>query len=152
MIRDIREGNKFEYVARRGAFWRALLKWKKIVIPKTTDPSKQNYTGKEYHLTQMEEEMVKTMEEKLSHGGLEITVRLVSAAQNQEKARLNLENIINAFSQYNIYRYGNSFSAAIPRNQNKLVRDFIYRSPHTAYMVVNTEEMASLWHLPVPHT
>lgn len=152
MIRDIREGQKFEYVAHRSAFMRGIHKWQKVLFPKHKDPSKQGQT-EQYHLTQMEEEMVKTMEEKISHGGLELTVRLVSSADSQTKAKMNLENIVNSFSQYNIYRYGNSFGAAVPKNQNKIIRESIYRSPDAnRYMVVNTEEMASLWHMPVPNT
>ncbi len=153
MIRDIREGQKFEYVARRGWLVRSFYRWWKILSPKHHDASKQTSSSEQYHLTQMEEEMVKSMEEKFSHGGMEITIRLVSSAPNKEKAQLNLENIINAFSQYNIYRYGNSFGAAIPRRPGELIRDSIYRSFKEGYhMVVNTEEMAGLWHLPIPHT
>ena len=152
MIRDIREGQKFEYVARRGAWMRSLYKWKKVLFPKQKDASKQGLT-EQYHLTQMEEEMVKTMEEKISHGGLELTVRLISSGDSEAQARLNLENMANSFSQYNIYRYGNSFGAAVPRNQNKIIRESIYRTPdEKRYMVINTEEMASLWHLPLPNT
>ncbi len=153
MIRDIRQGQKFEYVAQRGSFMRSVHKWGKIIAPKHHDPSKQSNHGEKYVLTQMEEEMVKSMEEKLSHGGLEITIRLISSAGSKEKAQLNLENIINSFSQYNIYRYGNSFGAAIPRRQTELIRDSIYRCFREGYhMVMNTEEMAGLWHLPIPHT
>ncbi len=152
MIRDIREGQKFEYVANRSAFLRSLIRWKKVLFPKSHDPAKQGHT-QEYHLTQMEEEMVKSMEEKISHGGLELTIRMISSADNKQVAQLNLENMVNSFSQYNIYRYGNSFGAAVPRKQNKLIRDSIFRSMDTKrYMVVNTEEIASLWHLPVPNT
>ncbi|KKQ41333.1 MAG: hypothetical protein US58_C0001G0007 [Candidatus Magasanikbacteria bacterium GW2011_GWA2_37_8] len=153
MIRDIREGQKFEYVAHRSAIMRSLRKWRKVIFPKKHDPAKQTGMGEEYRLTQMEEEMVKNMEEKISHGGLEITTRLISSSNTKEKAQLNLENIINSFSQYNIYRYGNSWAAAIPRNQSNLIRQSIYRSFNPAhYNVVNTEEMTSLWHIPIPNT
>ena len=153
MIRDIKEGQKFEYVARRGAIRRSLHKWKKALFPKKHDPAKQFTSAEPYHLTKMEEEMVKSMEEKISHGGLEITVRLVSSADSKERALMNLENIINSFSQYNIYRYGNSFGAVIPRNPNALIRESIYRSFREGhYMVANTEELASFWHLPLSST
>jgi len=153
MIRDIKEGQKFEYVARRGAFVRGLVKWKKVMFPKKNDPNRQDSLSQQYHLTQMEEEMVKGMEEKISHGGLELTVRLISSGPNKEKAQMNLENMLNAFSQYNIYRYGNSFGAAIPRSQKKIIQDSIYRSfHHKYYMVANTEEMTSFWHMPIPTT
>ncbi|HLC70076.1 MAG TPA: type IV secretion system DNA-binding domain-containing protein [Patescibacteria group bacterium] len=153
MIRDIKEGQKFEYVARRGAFVRGLVKWKKVMFPKKNDPNRQDSLSQQYHLTQMEEEMVKGMEEKISHGGLELTVRLISSGPSKEKAQMNLENMLNAFSQYNIYRYGNSFGAAIPRSQKKIIQDSIYRSfHHKYYMVANTEEMTSFWHMPIPTT
>ena len=153
MIRDIKEGQKFEYVARRGPFFRSLYRWKKIIFPKKHYPAKQFSGNEQYHLTQMEEEMVKNMEEKINRGGLEITIRLVSSANNQERAQVNLENIINSFSQYNIYRYGNSFGAVIPRNPNTLIRESIYRSfREKHYMVANTEEMSSFWHLPLAST
>lgn len=152
MIREIREGKKFEHVSEQGFLKKLFTSGKKSLSSKSKDPTKQN-PEEQYHLTQMEEEMVKNMEEKISHGGLEITLRLVSSAPNKEKSELHLENIINSFSQYNIYRYGNSFAAAIPRNPKKLIRESIYRSFHEGYyMVANTEEMASFWHLPTPST
>ncbi|PIT87435.1 MAG: hypothetical protein COU31_02970 [Candidatus Magasanikbacteria bacterium CG10_big_fil_rev_8_21_14_0_10_40_10] len=153
VIRDIKKGEKFEYAARRGWFGRGLHRWKNAVMTKDNDPTKQHDTGERYTLTQMEEEMVKNMEEKLSRGGLQTTIRIVTVAQTQEKARMHLENIINSFAQYNVYRYGNSFAAAIPRRPNRLIRDFIYRAIRDDhYMVLNTEEMASLWHMPLART
>lgn len=153
MIRDIKEGQKFEYVAHRSSFLRAIYKWKKIMFPKKHDPTKQISGNEQYHLTQMEEEMVKNMEEKISRGGLEITIRLISSADSQERATMNLENIINSFSQYNIYRYGNSFGAIIPKKPDTLIRESIYRSfREKNYMVANTEELASFWHLPLSST
>ena len=153
MIRDIKEGQKFEYVAQRGFFGRGLYRWKRQIFPDKKDPSKQTSGAEQYHLTQMEEEMVKSMEEKLSRGGLEATIRLVSSGPTQEKAQMNLENIIHAFSQYNIYRYGNSFGAIIPKKPGRLISQSIYRSfDHHHYQVLNTEEMAGFWHLPTPGT
>jgi len=152
LIRDIKEGQKFEYVARRGWFTRGLMKWQKAVMPKSHDKAKMG-GAEQYHLTQMEEEMVKSMEDKLSHGGLEVTIRLVTSSPTREKAQLNLENILNSFSQYNIYRYGNSFAAAVPRRAATLIRDSIFRSFDNRHrLVVDTEEMASLWHPPTPST
>ncbi|MFH1790280.1 MAG: type IV secretion system DNA-binding domain-containing protein [bacterium] len=153
IIRDIKKGEKFEYAAMRGFIGRGWQKWKKAIITKSSDQSKQHDTGEQYSLTQMEEEMVKSMEEKISRGGLEITIRVVSSANSKEKAKMNLENILNAYAQYNIYRYGNTFAAAVPRNANKLISQAIHRVMRIdCYMVLNTEEMASLWHLPLSNT
>ncbi len=152
LIRDIKKGEKFEYVAKRGALGKFFSGWGKLLFPKKKETGEQ-HGGQVYQITQMEEEMVKNMEEKISRGGLETCIRLVSSANNKEKAVLNLENIINAFSQYNLYRYGNTLAAVVPRRPNALIRDYIYRTMRDdKYMVLNTEEMASLWHLPIPST
>src|SRR3989338_6148744 len=80
-------------------------------------------------------------------------MRVVSSALSKEKAQMNLENILNSFSQYNIYRYGNSFGAAVPKKAGKLISESIYRSfDEHHHLVASTEEMASFWHLPLPST
>ena len=154
IIRDIKEGQKFEYVAQRGPIVRSLYKWKRVLFSnKKNDAPHQGGLGDRYQLTQMEEEMVKGMEEKISHGGLQACVRVISSANTKEKAVMNLQNILNAFSQYNVYRYGNSLKAEVPMFAGGLIRESIYRSMHEGHsMVFNTEEMASLWHLPLPNT
>ncbi len=151
IVREIKEGKKFESVLKNSGFSNAASSWTKILF---SGNKKEGFNPQEpYRLTQMEEEMVKGMEEKMSRGGLEITIRLVSSANNKEKARLNLDNIINAFSLYNIYRYGNSFSALIPRRPNRLIQDSIYRAFNEKFSrVASTDEMASFWHLPLPST
>ncbi len=152
IIRTIKEGKKFESVLKSSGLGNAAASWKKVIF---SSQKKDGMTtpNEPYHLTQMEEEMVKGMEEKISHGGLELTVRLVSSANTREKAQVNLDNIINSFSQYNIYRYGNSFSALIPRKPNRLIQDSIYRAFNEKFTrVASTEEMASFWHMPLPST
>ncbi len=151
MTRAIRGGQKFENVMRQSKSSKMLSKIGKNFNKKSSQ--NQSSSAEPYRMTQQEEEMVKNMEEKISQGGVELTIRLVCAAPFQEKAKLNLQNIINSFSQYNIYRFGNSFGAAVPAKPAKLIQDSIYRSMNTKhYMVANTTEMASFWHLPLPST
>lgn len=152
IIRAIKEGKKFEAVLKSSSFGKAAASWKKVIFSSKKKDG-MSIPEESYHLTQMEEEMVKGMEEKISHGGLEITIRLVSSSNTKERAQLNLDNIINSFSQYNIYRYGNSFSALIPRRPNRLIQDSIYRAFNERFKrVASTEEMASFWHMPLPST
>lgn len=149
LTREIKKGEKFEDVVGGGSIITGM---RKLF---NADQKSKNKDGSEqkYQLTQMEEEMVKNMEDKMSHGGVEITIRVVSSAENQNNAQTNLENILNAFSQYNIYRFGNSLSAIVPRKPHGLIRDFIYRSfDDKHHFVANTEEMASFWHLPLAST
>ncbi len=150
IVREVKQGKKFEQVVSGGRFLPFLSALGDMVSK--SGKNSQN-TPRSYQLSSMEEEMLKGIEEKLSKGGLDITVRIISSSDNEVSARANLDNLMNVFSQYNLYRFGNSFEASVPRRQTKLIRDFIYRSFHEKrYIVGNTEEMASLWHLPLHST
>ncbi|MBU1146565.1 type IV secretion system DNA-binding domain-containing protein [Patescibacteria group bacterium] len=108
-----------------------------------------------YRLSPMEEEMVKGLEEKASKAGVDVNIRIVSSSPNSARAKMNLDNITNAFSQYNIYQYGNSFARTAPggRPLRKIINNFIHRSfMERRKVVLNSEEMASLFHFPSPWT
>ncbi len=150
-VREVKKGENIEQALRKKNIFKYVGAFFSIFSSQFISEKKE---GKEhFQATAMEEEMLKGIEEKISKGGMEATIRLLSIANEQEIAQLNLENLINAFSQYNWYRFGNEFSALIPRNQARLIRDFIYRSfiDHK-HCIVNTQEMASLWHLPLHST
>ncbi|MCK5212124.1 type IV secretion system DNA-binding domain-containing protein, partial [Candidatus Parcubacteria bacterium] len=102
-------------------------------------------------LTQMEEEMLKGIEEKTSKAGLNVNLRVIVSADNAGNAKIYLENLGSAYSQYNLYEYGNSFINKIRiGNQKKLINDFIYRRfERKIAFLINSEEMASLYHLPL---
>lgn len=110
-------------------------------------------TERQYQLSPMEQEVVKSLEEKTSKSGFDVNIRVVVAAANHEIAESKLQNILNVFSQYASYQYGNKFIASKPSNDETLIRDFIYRhTDHRKHFVLNTKEMSSLWHLPLPST
>lgn len=110
-------------------------------------------TGRTYRLSPMEEEVMKLLEEKTSKSGFDVNIRVVVSAANKATAELKLNNIVNAFSQYSGYQYGNQFRATKPSSNTKLIDSFIYRTyVHSDSFVLNTKEMASLWHLPLANT
>lgn len=153
IVREIRKGKKFESLATRSNAMKLFVKFSELIAGLFNSAKKEEEKKEGYQLSPLEEEMIKGIEEKLSKGGLDISIRLLSSSGNQEVAKLNLDNLVSAFSQYNHYRYGNSFEAVIPRNQSRLIRDFIYRSfDEKRSVVVNTEEMAGFWHLPLAST
>ncbi|MCK4539573.1 type IV secretory system conjugative DNA transfer family protein [Candidatus Parcubacteria bacterium] len=102
-------------------------------------------------LTAMEEEMLKGIEEKNSKAGLDVNLRVIVSAKNAGQARLYLDNLSSAYSQYNYYEYGNSFGNKIKiKKQKKLISDYIYRRfDDRIGFLLNTEELASLYHLPL---
>lgn len=110
-------------------------------------------TQKDYRLSPMEEEVVKSLEDKTSKSGFDLNIRVIVSARNKEIATYKLQNILNAFSQYSGYQYGNKFLATKPTENGKVIEDFIYRRfIEKKSFVLNTKEMVSLWHLPLPTT
>lgn len=154
LVREVRKGKPMSEAVNTSTIGRtfgAVSKgFGKIFVSKKKDVLEKD---SRYTPSAMEEEMLKMMEQKLAKGGMDVTIRLVSVSDNQETAQLHLDNLINAFSQYNLYQYGNAFSAVVPRNQTRLIRDFIYRSFHEKrHVVLNTEELSGLWHVPLHST
>ncbi|HBU06454.1 MAG TPA: hypothetical protein DEB09_00045 [Candidatus Magasanikbacteria bacterium] len=152
IVRDVKKGEKFESIAHRSSFGRFMHKFFKE-FRKSYEKKDASMQHEKYQLSAMEEEMLKGIEEKLSKGGLDVCVRLLSSSDNPEMAKMNLDNLSNTFSQYNLYRYGNEFLVMVPTKQSLLISDFIYRSfNEKRKTVLNTEEMASMWHLPLHST
>lgn len=104
-----------------------------------------------YKLSPLEEEMIKGIEQKASKAGLDVTCRLVACASQKSQAELYLGNLVNAFAQFNIYQYGNRFVSRTPKNLNRFLGGFIHRTfDERGHMVLNAEELASLYHFPLP--
>lgn len=103
-------------------------------------------------MTPVEEESLRAIEEKMSKAGLEANIRIVVAAHNDGMAQTYLDNIIDAFNQYTTFEYGNGFQRAGRLQDRQVVSNFIFRRfVEARTMVLNTEELASLFHLPLPH-
>lgn len=153
IVREVRRGKRFEEVIGKNKLGSILNSVGSEVKRQAFSTKEQKQEKESYQLSALEDEMMKGIEEKLVKGGLEVTVRVVSASDNPELASLNLDNIVNSFAQYNLYRYGNSLGAAVPKNPQSIIRSFIYRSFHEKrHSIFNTEEMASFWHLPLHST
>jgi hypothetical protein len=114
------------------------------------DKEKAKEKLRERKMSAAETKMLEGIENKLSKAGLETNVRVIASASSPEAAQLYLTNVIQAFSQYNIYEYGNSFEKSIPSSKKAIIEGFIFRTfAEGQKLVMNTEELASLWHLPL---
>ena len=117
----------------------------------STKPKTKGEPSVERKLTPLEEEMVKGLEEKAAKSGLEMNIRIVAAASNQETADKHVSDIVNAWSQFNIYQYGNSFQKVTPTFKDTFIKLFIYRGfDERKKIVLNAEEAASVFHFPGP--
>lgn len=107
---------------------------------------------KEHKLSAMEEEMVKSLEEKAAQLGLDVTLRIVASASNTAKANTYVSSIVGAFAQYNSPQYGNSFVKS-SESTKKLIEGFIFRQfSEKGRMVMTGEELSSLYHMPLSST
>jgi hypothetical protein len=102
------------------------------------------------NLTPMQQEMVKRFEEKASRPGFNTNIRIVTASPTPGAAKLHLQNITASFLEYNMPPF-NGFRIK-KRKQKRIVKDYIFRiyRRYGKKMILNTEELTSLWHLPTP--
>lgn len=119
------------------------------VFKNWTDNKDKNKLEERPELSPLEQKMIESVEEKMSKAGLDVNIRIVVSTDNESTARNYLNDIANSFSQFNIYEYGNKFKTVHFRPNHKVVSDFIFRNfNHSMKMVMNTEELASLYHFP----
>ncbi len=110
----------------------------------------QPYDHQQKRLTAKEEDALKGIEEKNSKAGLDAVIRVVASSRSQTQARAMLTQVTSSFSQYNYYEYGNSLGVRLPKNPSRVISDFIFRRfRERESSVLNTEELASLFHLPL---
>ena len=116
----------------------------------TPKKEEENKQAANYGPTQMQQEGIKGIEEKTSKAGLECNIRIVASGPNKVIAQAYLKNVVDSFSQFNFYQYGNSFKV-VNESSSKLAINFIYRNfKKYQQVLLNTEELASLYHLPTP--
>ncbi len=104
-------------------------------------------------LTEKEREMLKKMEDKNAKAGLDVNLRVVVSSGDKEKAKTYFDNISDAFNKFNYHQYGNAFKRVKRKKQEKTVNNFIYRRfLEDQSFLVNTQELVSMYHFPLPHT
>jgi hypothetical protein len=101
-------------------------------------------------LTPMQQEMVKRLEEKASKVGYRFNLRVVTSSSNQPSADQHLKNILASFMQYSMPPL-NALKVR-KRKSKQVVKDYIFRLFHNTSDILNTEELASIWHLPTKFT
>ncbi len=102
-------------------------------------------------LTPMQQEQVKRLEEKASRAGFKTNIRLITSSPDQITADNHMRNMISAFMQFSMPPF-NGFKVR-KRNDKNILVDYIYRAFHDygSDNILNTEELASIWHLPTPY-
>ncbi|OQB05675.1 MAG: AAA-like domain protein [bacterium ADurb.Bin212] len=98
--------------------------------------------------TPMQENQIKLLGEKASKLGFEVQIRLVAVAADQATSDHNLRQVISAFSQFNTPD-SNGFHPSTPKNKSEELANYVYRTfSIRKKWILNTEELASIYHLP----
>ncbi|MBI4049461.1 MAG: type IV secretion system DNA-binding domain-containing protein [Candidatus Doudnabacteria bacterium] len=106
--------------------------------------------NKPIQLTPMQQELIKKFEEKASRPGYRVNLRMVTSSRDQATADLHLKNILSSFMQYSMPPF-NGFHI-VYKKASKIVTDYIFRIFRNTRVILNTEEIASLWHPPTRFT
>ncbi|MEK7075181.1 MAG: type IV secretion system DNA-binding domain-containing protein, partial [Patescibacteria group bacterium] len=155
MALDIQQG-KNPAVVEKGIIARAFhdLIFRSNAGKKNPSRSSRDLSGLDnpINLTPMQQEIVKRLEEKASRPGYKANVRIITSAKDVTSADVHMRNIIASFMQYTILPF-NGFKIK-KRNDNKILLDYIFRAfnDYGNKFILNTEELASIWHLPTPFT
>lgn len=151
LAREVRQGKKFSEALAIANSNFAMMAVRSIFLNRKKLPEEQNrITGP---LSKFDEEAVARVQQKSSKMGFDVNIRLVVASESRAQAEQEISNIADSFGQFGGFEYANSFKRIKPRNLNKFLQNFIYRNfENWRHMVLNTEEMASLFHFPLPTT
>lgn len=131
----------------RRVFHESPFSWEEIrhaLNPKIIEEEKQDRV--------VDEEAVKAIESKFAKPLFLANVRVIASAGSPFQAKDILEGIAAGFSQFAAPKR-NAFKVVKPRNPEKLIRQFVFRTfdPHQA-VLLNSEELASVFHLPTSQT
>ncbi len=102
-------------------------------------------------LTPMQQEIVKKLEEKASRPGYRTNIRIVTSSTSPGSASVHMRNLLASFLQFNMPPF-NGLKIK-KRDKNDILKDYIFRvyRENKKRGTLNTEELASLWHLPTPY-
>ena len=109
----------------------------------------EKYQDENKALTNLQQEEIQKIEDKTKYPGFEVLIRIIASSDNKVRSETLLGSVISIFSQFDLPQY-NGFRYDIQNRAEDLVRDYILRIfPATSRsMVLNSVEMASLFHLP----
>lgn len=122
---------------------------------------KENTPPEPYRITPQDEEVMKELGRKSTKFPFQTRIRVVVAAQDDNRADLIYNQIKSAFAQFSDLSL-NGFKLKSAKDTNELVTNYIFRffdegllggerffPNHRGYnLMLNTEELASIFHLP----
>lgn len=142
MINNLKKGAKFDDV----------IKGSVIKFRDVEKAFKPEIERKEKAERVIDDEAIKTLESKISKPLLLVNLRVLVSAPSQYQADAILESVSGSFSQFSA-PLRNEMKIVSPRNLQSLIYQFSFREfSESQSMILNTEELSSLFHLPASST
>ena len=112
-------------------------------------PESTETKSEEKQLTSLEQSVIESIEEKTSHPGYEVLIRVVVSSNTAARSQSLLKNIIAAFSLFDSTT-NNGFKFSISKDIEQLVTAYIFRFfPQSVNQnILNSVELATIFHLP----
>ena len=102
-------------------------------------------------ITPLQEETIKLLTQKSAKTGFLCQIRIISLAKTKEQAKVNMRNIFSSFSQFSSPDR-NGFRLYELGDNKEFLTHYILRTFYWGHrMVLNSEELASLYHFPTEH-
>ena len=123
----------------------SLIKNAAYVLAKPPEPSKDD--NKE--LSSLDQSIVNAIDEKTSHFGFEVLIRVVVSSNVSQRAQAVLSNIVASFSLYDVPgRNGFKYNSA--EDNHQLVTSYLMRffPQHRKKDILNIMELSTLFHFP----
>jgi hypothetical protein len=121
----------------------------KSVVPGMSEEEAKTETKVE--LNSGQEMELKAIENKMSKPGFETALRIVSIAQSEQASQQALHSIAASFKQFSMTHLNSFIISPAERRAEEIFHDYQLRAfptDDTSYFVLNTEELASIYHLP----
>jgi hypothetical protein len=139
MISNLKKGKKIDEVLKGAA-----IGFKDV--QKAISPTETKKKEKEEKV--IDEEAIKTLESKIMKPLLAVNLRVLASAPVKYQAEALLESASSSFSQFSA-PLRQELKIIKPRNVQKLIYQFSFREfDEGQTMILNTEELASVFHLP----
>ncbi len=121
-------------------------------VTEVFNPKSKEEVAEEKAKRVVDDEAVKALQLKVAKPLFEVNLRLVASAGSSFQANDILDGLTAGFSQFGS-PMRNDFKVVKPRNPKNLVNDFIYRMfDDSEKMILSSEEIASVYHLPISST
>lgn len=137
------------FVRASEAFFNFLGSMRQNTLTKDGEEHSELYDPKNpMKLTPMQESQIKLLGEKAAKLGFDCQIRIVGVGETHQAASQIAKNIFSAFNQFNAPD-SNSLVAVSPMNKAEEIANYVMRIFGASHrMIFNTEELASLFHLP----